>query len=250
MIGLKFGKLTVIERRGKSKHGHALWLCNCECGGSKIVKSVNLRKGITRSCGCLKSGVVKENVIGQKYGRLMIVESIGMDKWGNQILDCLCDCGKKSTAILSALRSGGTSSCGCYRKELFSLKVGENATNYNPLLTEEERTKRRSIKGTSKWKKEVKSRDNHTCQCCGELNPRPIIAHHLDGFHWNKELRFDVNNGITLCKKCHDSFHKKYGYKRNTKEQFQDFLRWKRGKIESKITDFLAKDCVDSPLKQ
>ena len=48
-----------------------------------------------------------------------------------------------------------------------------------------------------------------------------ICAHHLDGFHWCKEHRFDVENGITLCNDCHRDFHFYYGSKHNTEHQFK-----------------------------
>ena len=37
-----------------------------------------------------------------------------------------------------------------------------------------------------------------------------------------------LNNGICLCKKCHKEFHGKYGWGKNTKEQFDDFIIFKR----------------------
>lgn len=59
----------------------------------------------------------------------------------------------------------------------------------------------------SKWRKEVFIRDEYTCQNCkmvgGELN-----AHHIKPFSDFPELRYDVNNGITLCKKCHKEIHR------------------------------------------
>jgi hypothetical protein len=56
LIGQKFGKLTVIERVDKpndSRHKDAYYLCQCDCGGSRIVKSSHLRKGVA-SCGCIR----------------------------------------------------------------------------------------------------------------------------------------------------------------------------------------------------
>ena len=38
-----------------------------------------------------------------------------------------------------------------------------------------------------------------------------LNAHHLDSYHDHKELRYDINNGITLCKSCHREFHKYIG---------------------------------------
>lgn len=53
LTGLKFGRLTVVGREGKTKYGAACWLCKCECGNNTIVIGDELRKGSTRSCGCL-----------------------------------------------------------------------------------------------------------------------------------------------------------------------------------------------------
>ena len=55
LIGLKFGKLTVIQRVENNRFGHVCYLCKCECGGEIIVDACNLRQGITNSCGCIKS---------------------------------------------------------------------------------------------------------------------------------------------------------------------------------------------------
>ncbi len=47
-----FGKLTARHREGNDEHGHALWFCECSCGGSKTVSATNLIHGHTTSCGC------------------------------------------------------------------------------------------------------------------------------------------------------------------------------------------------------
>ena len=53
----KFGRLTVIEPAArpdtaKTTH-HKHWLCRCTCGREKVVDGSSLRRGITKSCGCL-----------------------------------------------------------------------------------------------------------------------------------------------------------------------------------------------------
>lgn len=54
MIGKKFGRLLVLERAENDKYGNAFWDCKCECGNVVRVKGQSLRRGHTRSCGCLQ----------------------------------------------------------------------------------------------------------------------------------------------------------------------------------------------------
>lgn len=59
-----------------------------------------------------------------------------------------------------------------------------------------------------KWRQTVFERDNWTCQECGARSKKNsyirIEAHHKKPFAIFPELRFVVDNGLTLCKKCHD----------------------------------------------
>lgn len=52
ITGMKFGRLTVLERNGVIDN-HAAWLCRCDCGNEKTIKGSYLTKGKTKSCGCL-----------------------------------------------------------------------------------------------------------------------------------------------------------------------------------------------------
>lgn len=52
LSGLRFGKLTVIERAENNKDGRACWLCRCECGKVTIKQGKLLLNGHCRSCGC------------------------------------------------------------------------------------------------------------------------------------------------------------------------------------------------------
>ncbi|MGC4375942.1 hypothetical protein WD019_03220 [Fictibacillus sp. Mic-4] len=59
LTGRKFGKLTVVERAGKTKNDNALWLCRCECGKTTKANATSLRRGDTTSCGCSKDSQIK-----------------------------------------------------------------------------------------------------------------------------------------------------------------------------------------------
>lgn len=53
LMGQRFGRLTVVERLGKVPKRGQMWLCRCDCGGTKIKRASALRIGEARSCGCL-----------------------------------------------------------------------------------------------------------------------------------------------------------------------------------------------------
>ena len=54
------------------------------------------------------------------------------------------------------------------------------------------------------WRWKVFNRDSKTCQLCGEKYPHvDIRAHHIKSYLLYSKLRFIVQNGITLCQKCH-----------------------------------------------
>jgi len=49
------------------------------------------------------------------------------------------------------------------------------------------------------------------------------VAHHIKNYANNLSDRVDINNGITLCKKCHINYHSIYGYKNTKIEQLNEF---------------------------
>jgi len=57
----------------------------------------------------------------------------------------------------------------------------------------------------TEWRNAVYLRDRWTCVFCGTKGK--IHAHHKKPWATHPELRFDVDNGITLCIKCHGDMH-------------------------------------------
>lgn len=64
MIGKRFGKLVVVERRGTGKRRAAVWLCKCDCGQERLLETGPLNAGRVRSCGCLKNEMSAKRLRG------------------------------------------------------------------------------------------------------------------------------------------------------------------------------------------
>lgn len=60
LTGQRFGRLIVLYRGEKVKHNETVkWYCKCDCGNYCWVDGPELRKGDTKSCGCLKAELLK-----------------------------------------------------------------------------------------------------------------------------------------------------------------------------------------------
>lgn len=116
----KFGRLTVIKRV-ENNNNKVCWECQCECGNIVIVDAGSLMSGNTKSCGCLRKEMAHdlnyENLIGQKFGHLLVVEEVKEHLYTNKhiLWKCKCDCGNFIEVDSSRLKSGHTQSCGCKR---------------------------------------------------------------------------------------------------------------------------------------
>lgn len=70
MRGQRCGLLTVVKYAGYNpKDGQAYWLCKCDCGKETTVAGKNLRRGTTKSCGCLLHKWRHRNLITLKSDR-------------------------------------------------------------------------------------------------------------------------------------------------------------------------------------
>jgi len=73
------------------------------------------------------------------------------------------------------------------------------------------------------WRQSIFSKDGWICQNC-KIKGGKLHAHHILNFSEHIEIRFAIDNGITLCEKCHWNFHKIYGKKNNSREQLKEFI--------------------------
>jgi len=61
------------------------------------------------------------------------------------------------------------------------------------------------------WRKAIFERDNYTCQLCEEKG-KYLNAHHLKEQSLYPKIKNDLDNGITLCRRCHLGWHIQVGH--------------------------------------
>lgn len=122
--GDRYGSLVIKEIQPNKI------LCQCDCGKVKWINRQDLLSGDTKTCGC-GIGLVGSNYIneiGNKYGKLTVIEESGRDTDGRVLWKCKCDCGNEKIVLGKSLRAGLVKSCGCIHS------LGEQ--KINSILTE------------------------------------------------------------------------------------------------------------------
>lgn len=224
----EFGYMSIELSHGSHK---GVWTICDKCGKERLLefKSYN---NLCHSCSMIGKNIGKKRSKETKLKLSKINSGENNNMYGKHHSKetkqkiSKSRLGKKHTEEtkkkFSKIRLGSKHTEGAKQKQRES-KIGKNNPNWNPNLTDEERLIKRTYTEYRVWRKGIYERDNYTCQIC-KLHGGRLNAHHIESYTDNKELRLVISNGITLCKKCHDSFHKKYGRGSNTKKQFTEFI--------------------------
>ena len=133
--------------------------------------------------------------------------NVGREPWnkGKKGLQQHSDETKK---ILSEFRTGNQYAKGSVRtkehKEAISrAHSGENNWNWKGGCSRDTRNDKRY----KKWRANIFARDDWTCQTCSRRSCSGdkvyIEAHHINSWAQYPEERYDLENGVTLCKECH-----------------------------------------------
>ena len=123
LAGQTFERLYTLFPVKDKKANRTKWLCQCSCGNLIITEGSYLKNKRVRSCGCLHAELSahmndkkREKMIGERFGKLEVLSFEGVRN-EKAIFKCRCDCGKEIVVRGNDLKSGGTTSCGCAKKE-------------------------------------------------------------------------------------------------------------------------------------
>ena len=139
LIDLKdqvFGRLRVIEKdQTRKTNSGSYWICQCECGKTKSVKSSSLRNGEIISCGCYRQEQLakakreqsEKEMLNRRFGKLVVqARSERKGNGGELYWICHCDCGKDIEVRGHDLRrtdENRTVSCGCYHRSVGAINI-------------------------------------------------------------------------------------------------------------------------------
>ena len=138
IVGKRFGKLLVenylgFEQRGKYKY--PVYDCKCDCGKHHVKATRScLLSGDKKSCGCAHKDAASanfEDLTGKRFGRWTVLEHRGYrysksGKSRSTMWLCKCDCGTIKEVRGRALKTGASTSCGCYQKERIRESLSDN----------------------------------------------------------------------------------------------------------------------------
>jgi hypothetical protein len=114
------------------------------------------------------------------------------------------------------------------REKHSDAQIGEKNHNWKGGITE-----KRKQAEYRKFIRHEKRERKFMCNVCGKIDKGNIL-HHLNGYKEFPEERMKRENLVCLCEKHHQKFHKKYGYGKNTKSQFLQWMEETERVIEVK----------------
>lgn len=136
---------------------------------------------------------------GMKHSKESL-DKIKLSRVKHRVKQKCCQCNKhfERRYSLSTRSKKCFCSCDCFRLYLKAHRVEPNKVVYSAEYKE--------------WRKLVYKRDGYWCKMPGcNSNSRNIAAHHIYPKKAYPEKQFDINNGITLCKTCHEKTYGREG---------------------------------------
>ena len=227
---IECGKVDTLKKKPRSEHCKkcSTKLCGerlrddsklmCACGNSKSYSGNTCKK-----CAMDKLGKAKRIGTHEVHRRANIkgLEILSIFEHTEQKADFRClSCDYTFNVHIGNVinKTKGCPKC-------TKLK-GENHPNWDSTISDKDRVYKRGYKFIV-WSKAIKDVANYKCDICNDGGY--LESHHLESYAVKKELRYDLDNGVCLCRECHYNFHQDYGYKNSTKEQYLNFKGLQNG---------------------
>lgn len=102
LTGQRFGRLVVVGRAQKrGTQTNARWLCQCDCGNYIDVRGTTLKRGESRSCGCLRSDYLREQMTthGKSKTRIAHIWYQMRERCTNKNLPCFQNYGGRGIEV-------------------------------------------------------------------------------------------------------------------------------------------------------
>lgn len=220
-LQVKFNKLGIEYVDGfVSTTSDSIITFKCKCGGfgqgmyRTVIKSKRCNECLTKKRWTFETVT---QLFNENDCKLLETKYIN----NTTPLKFICSCGDECSKSLSEFRNYPM----CRKCIIDNIPKGENHYKWNPNKTDEDRNDDRKYPEYAEWRTLVFERDGYTCQCCNSSSGSNLQAHHILNYTEFKDLRTDVNNGITLCDICHTDFHNLYGYTENSLEQLEEYMQ-------------------------
>lgn len=153
------------------------------------------------------------DISGQRFGKLVVVEPLGVTSHNYIVWRCICDCGNKIEVRSSCLKSGQTRSCGCLHRESAlerqpRFSFGE--ASFRRLFSHYMSNANKRRIDFSLTDSDFRSIINQSCYYCGKEPSQTVKSYPTgkDFLVYNGVDRVDNSIGYTLencvpcCKMC------------------------------------------------
>lgn len=226
LIGMRFGKLVVLEFSHLNHRHNACWICKCDCGNIVTKLGVLLTHNKTKSCGCYRVEIAIKRFKGKplskehckKISEIKSAVPCKIAGWNKGVprseeslrkFRLKMKNRKRPPFSIEWRNNIGKAQLGKKRNRTYEQKLaiskkmsGEKCHLWKGGITPINKKIRESL-DYKIWREAVFARDDWTCNQCNKRGGY-MEAHHIKKFSTNPELRFDIDNGLTLCKPCHD----------------------------------------------
>jgi hypothetical protein len=217
--GERYGRWTVLKKIGPYLHRGRqkdwVYLCRCDCGTEREVKSGALSRGISKSCGCLAAHINSQNhihdLVGNRFGDWKVIER-GRNRatpkdQRKTYWKCQCvHCGHIKDIYAGNLTSGKSKRCTCQIEE----KAKNNVESFWHAMNKTyiDGAKKRNIP-FSLTQEQVRLLMEQDCSYCGSP-PQDRKAHvrlrcvvKVNGIdRKDSSIGYTKENCIPCCKVC------------------------------------------------